>query len=178
MTGQPAYFEAIRRKAASRWDQLERDPELAGPWHQLFKQVQSPRHVLSELLQNADDAGASEALVRIEDQEFIFEHNGEDFVSEHFASLCGFGYSNKRALHTIGFRGIGFKSTFSLGDRVELFTPSLAVHFHRKRFTEPHWVSEHSGTRGRTRIRVEIMYQKRKKELEKNLEGWLTSPVS
>ena len=66
MNGQPAYFEAIRRKAAGRWDQLEQDPDLAGPWHQLFKQVQSPRHILSELLQNADDAGATEASVRIE----------------------------------------------------------------------------------------------------------------
>ena len=54
----PAYFEEIRRRSRSRWDQLEFDPELAAPWHQLFKQVQSPRHVLSELLQNADDAGA------------------------------------------------------------------------------------------------------------------------
>ena len=61
----PAYFEEIRRRSSSRWDQLESDPELAGPWHQLFKQVQSPRHVLSELLQNADDAGATETSVRV-----------------------------------------------------------------------------------------------------------------
>jgi hypothetical protein len=88
-----------------RWDQLEADPELAGPWHQLFKQVQSPRHILSELLQNADDAGASEARVSIENDRFVFEHNGEDFIEAHFASICRFGYSNKRALHTIGFRG-------------------------------------------------------------------------
>ena len=135
MNGQPGYFEPIRQKAARRWDQLEGDPELAGPWHQLFKQVQSPRHVLSELLQNADDAGATEASVWIEDQVFVFEHNGEDFTEEHFGSLCQFGYSNKRALHTIGFRGIGFKSTFSLGDGVELYTPTLAVSFERKRFT-------------------------------------------
>jgi hypothetical protein len=178
MTGQPAYFETIRRKAAGRWDQLEQDPELAGPWHQLFQQVQSPRHILSELLQNADDAGASEATVRIEDQAFIFEHNGEDFAAEHFASLCGFGYSNKRALHTIGFRGIGFKSTFSLGDSVELFTPSLAVRFHRKRFTEPQWLPEHLVTRDRTRVRVEVSDQQRKREVEKNLEEWLKSPIS
>src|SRR5947208_8738527 len=114
---QPAYFENVRGAAARRWEQLEQDPELAGPWHQLFKQVQSPRHVLSELLQNADDAGATQASARIEDQEFIFEHNGEDFDDEQFASLCRFAYSNKRTLHTIGFRGIGFKSVFSLGDR-------------------------------------------------------------
>src|ERR1041384_1708518 len=136
----PSYFERIRGRASERWDQLESDPELAGPWHQLFKQVQSPRHIVSELLQNADDAGATEASVHLANGAFIFEHNGQDFVAEHFASLCAFGYSNKRSLHTIGFRGIGFKSTFSLGDSVELFTPSLAVRFFRQRFTEPHWV--------------------------------------
>ncbi len=178
MSGKPAYFETIRRKAARRWDQLEGDPELAGPWHQLFKQVQSPRHILSELLQNADDAGATEASVRIEDRVFIFEHNGEDFTEEHFASLCRFGYSNKRALHTIGFRGIGFKSTFSLGDRVELFTPSLSIGFHRRRFTEPEWIEPSPDPNGRTRVRVAISDQHRKREVEKNLEEWLKSPVS
>ena len=75
----PAYFEAIRKAAAQRWLQLERDPDLAAPWHQLFKQVQSPRHVVSELLQNADDAGATEATVEIKNGEFVFTHNGEYF---------------------------------------------------------------------------------------------------
>ena len=178
MIAQPAFYETVRQKAARRWDQLEQDPELAGPWHQLFKQVQSPRHILSELLQNADDAGATEASVRIENQTFVFEHNGEDFSDEHFASLCRFGYSNKRALHTIGFRGIGFKSTFSLGDCVKLFTPSLSVYFHRRRFTEPHWLSESIDTLGNTRVVVEISDQHRQREVEKNLEEWLKSPVS
>ena len=81
----PSYFESIRRRASERWDQLERDPELAGPWHQLFRQVQSPRHVVSELLQNADDAGAKSASVRIEDNTFIFEHDGDDFDGNRFA---------------------------------------------------------------------------------------------
>jgi hypothetical protein len=102
----PAYFEEVQRKAACRWDQLEEDPELAAPWHQLFKQVQEPSHVVSELLQNADDAGATEASVRVDHDVFVFEHNGEDFRAADFGSLCTFGYSNKRALHTIGFRGI------------------------------------------------------------------------
>jgi hypothetical protein len=174
----PRYFEEIRSKAANRWDQLERDPELAGPWHQLFRQVQSPRHVLSELLQNADDALATEAKVRIEDGTFSFEHNGEDFSEEHFASLCRFGYSSKRSLHTIGFRGIGFKSTFSLGDRVELATPSLSVGFDRRRFTEPSWSTAGTRRDGRTCISVSIGDQHRQHELERNLEEWLSSPVS
>ena len=97
----PEYFKRIRIDASNRWDQLEGDPELAGPWHQLFRQVQIPRHVVSELLQNADDAGATEATVVINNGEFVFSHNGEDFNEEQFASLCRFGFSNKRTLHTI-----------------------------------------------------------------------------
>lgn len=178
MIEHPAYFEPIRLKAAQRWEQLEQDPELAGPWHVLFKQVQSPRHVLSELLQNADDAGASEASVRTENGVFLFEHNGEDFTAEHFASLCRFGYSNKRMLHTIGFRGIGFKSTFSLGDSVDLVTPTLAVRFDRTRFTEPQWILEETRQDGITCVRVDIRDQARQREVEKNLEEWLKSPLS
>src|SRR6266498_1501054 len=164
MSVQPVYFEPIRMSAAQRWEQLEQDRELAAPWHQLFKQIQSPRHVLSELLQNADDAGATEAAVRIEDHVFIFEHNGEDFTKEHFASLCRFGYSNKRALHTIGFRGMGFKSIFSLGGEVRLFTPTLSVAFRKRRFTEPIWLESNSHNSGRTEVRVPITDSYRKIE--------------
>ena len=178
MNKRPAYFEHIRQRAERRWEQLEQDPDLAGPWHQLFRQVQSPRHVLSELLQNADDAGATEASARIKDQVFIFEHNGEDFTEEHLESLCHFGYSNKRTLHTIGFRGIGFKSTFSLGDRVNLFTPSLSISFHRRRFTEPEWIEPLPVADERTHIHVKISDWRRQQEVEKNLEEWFKSPVS
>src|SRR5688500_11166912 len=129
MAEKPDYFDGIRQGALNRWKQLEQDRELAAPWHHLFKQVQSPRHVLSELLQNADDAGATKVNVQIRSGVFSFIHNGKDFDREDFASLCRFGYSNKRLLRTIGFRGIGFKSTFSLGDTVGLRTPTLTVAF-------------------------------------------------
>lgn len=178
MSVPPPYFEKIRQRASQRWDQLEADPELAAPWHQLFMQVQSPRHVVSELLQNADDAGATMARVNIHDDFFTFDHDGEDFIDEHFASLCRFGYSNKRALHTIGFRGIGFKSTFSIGNPVELLTPSLKVRFSRDRFTEPQWISDPHDTGGFTRIRVRIADINRRRELEKNLNDWFASPIS
>ena len=174
----PAYFESIRRRSAARWDQLESDPDLAAPWHQLFKQVQSPRHVLSELLQNADDAGATEATVFLDDTDFVFSHSGEDFTEDHFASLCRFGYSNKRALHTIGFRGIGFKSVFSLGPTVILRTPSLSVAFDSRRFTEPRWVQAPLPQRRVTEVRVALADEHRRLELERNLNEWLASPLS
>jgi hypothetical protein len=174
----PPYFGDIQRRAQNRWDQLEADPELAAPWHQLFKQVQSPRHVISELLQNADDAGATKASVSIDDGEFLFAHNGDDFESQHFASLCRFGYSNKRALHTIGFRGIGFKSTFSLGNEVRLSSPTLSIAFHRHRFTQPVWVESNGSVPKETSVRVSFEDNLRKAEIAKNLTTWLSSPAS
>jgi hypothetical protein len=144
----------------------------------LFKQVQSPRHVLSELLQNADDANATEAKVRIEHDTFVFEHDGEDFTEEHFASICRFGYSNKRSLHTIGFRGIGFKSIFSLGSNVDLLTPTLAVRFHERRFTEPEWIPGSPGPAGLTRVCVNVADANRLAEVQANFDEWLKSPFS
>src|SRR3989304_2234392 len=178
MTVPPPYFETIRARAAQRWDQLEGDPDLAAPWHQLFQQIQSPRHVLSELLQNADDAGATAASVGIIDGDFFFSHNGEDFSEEHFASLCRFGYSNKRALHTIGFRGIGFKSTFSIGDEVGLFTPTLSVAFRRQRFSEPVWITNVNQETNQTQVRIVIKDNYRRRELESCLDEWVQSPAS
>ncbi|MEI8290676.1 MAG: ATP-binding protein [Verrucomicrobiota bacterium] len=172
----PDYFNRVAATTGGLWEQLK-DPVLAGPWKQLFAQVQSPRHVLSELLQNADDAGAKSASVRVVNNEFVFEHDGEDFNEEQFQSLCRFGYSNKRNLHTIGFRGVGFKSTFSLGDRVRIQTPTLDVYFDRERFTLPVWSTNATGT-ARTRISVRFADKLRERQLRMNFEEWITSPVS
>jgi len=179
MTGRvpPTYFERVQNHARGLWDKLESDPEIAGPWRLLFEQVQSPRHVLSELLQNADDAGASKASVTIHNSLFVFEHDGHDFNEEEFASLCRFACSNKRNLHTIGFRGVGFKSTFSLGDIVEVQTPSLAVSFGKRRFTEPEWKPDAPAC-SVTRIVVQIQDEHREREVGKNLREWVESPAS
>lgn len=173
----PEFFHEIQKRATDRWKQLDADPELAGPWRQLFSQVQSPRHVVSELLQNADDAGAREVRVGIVDGVFTFEHDGADFSDGDFASLCRFGFSNKRSLHTIGFRGIGFKSTFSLGNAVEVLTPSLAVRFERDRFTLPTWMDRAPST-DCTTIRVAIQDRDREAEVRRNLEEWSVSTAS
>jgi len=173
----PPYFSSVRDRSRQRWDQLESDPELAGPWKQLFGQVQSPRHVLSELLQNADDVGARTVRASVRDGRFTFEHDGKDFDEDEFASLCRFGFSNKRKLHTIGFRGVGFKSTFSLGEPVEVLTPSLAVQFHKRRFTEPVWIHD-APPCDVTRIAVKVQDPNRERELRKNLQEWGESPAS
>jgi hypothetical protein len=173
----PNYFNPVAASARKLWEQLDADPVLKGPWRQLFAQVQSPRHVLSELLQNADDAGAKSASVRVVNNEFVFEHDGEDFSEEQFQSLCRFGFSNKRNLHTIGFRGVGFKSTFSLGNFVRIQTQTLDIVFERERFTRPVWSNNATAT-PRTRISVPLADMLRLAQLRKNFEEWATSPAS
>lgn len=173
----PHYFSEIFEQTSKRWNQLEGDPELAAPWKQLFDQVQSPRHVVSELLQNADDVGASEVSTGIENEQFYFQHNGKDFNKDEFSSLCRFGYSNKRKLHTIGFRGIGFKSTFSIGEPVQVFSPTLAVEFYKKRFTLPNWINN-AEFNSQTKVSVPVNDKYSKSELSKNLKEWTLNPVS
>ncbi|MCX8071004.1 MAG: hypothetical protein N3C12_00940 [Candidatus Binatia bacterium] len=121
--------------------------------------------------------GARTVRVQVDSERFLFEHDGHDFKGDEFRSLCSFGYSNKRSLYTIGFRGIGFKSTFSLGDAVEVLTPTLAVRFHKKRFTLPEWVGE-APPSTTTQISVRFSQPEVHQELEKNLREWSTHPVS
>lgn len=173
----PWFFKKIYSEAKALWDELEAKPQISRPWWQLFRQIQSPRHVVSELLQNADDAGAENVWVQLDGDQFVFEHDGRDFTEAEFRSLCNFGLSNKGNLFTIGFRGVGFKSTFSLGDEVVVLTPTLAVRFCEKRFTQPEWV-ESAGESARTRIVVRLTKGQAKTELEKNLKEWGDNPVS
>jgi hypothetical protein len=172
------YFDEVRDEALTVWSVFE-NPHAWGSIKAIFKQVKSPGHVLSELLQNADDAGATEVSVRIEGSLFSFEHNGEDFKKEHFASLCHFNRSNKSTLDTIGFRGMGFKSTFSVGDKVMLTTPSLSVDFHEDKFIVPIW-QEGRPLRddGKTVIEIEIADEKKQEELERSLEKWSENPLA
>lgn len=172
----PEFFARVRAEAATRCDLLARDPVLAAPGLQLFKQIQNPRFVLSELLQNADDVGARSVRSWCEDGVFHFEHDGADFSEVHLVSLCRFGFSNKRHLHTIGFRGLGFKSVFSYGPIVRLQTPTLSLHFDEERFTEPVWdAGGHAYSLTHVSVRFRSAEVGRLAQAE--LERWAASPV-
>lgn len=172
----PSYFEQVRAGAAKVWEAWQ-DPQVGGPAKQLFRQVQSPKHVLSELLQNADDAEAKEARASLEGSRFTFFHDGLDFEQEQFRSLCSFAHSNKRTIHTIGFRGIGFKSTFSLGNAVEVVTPTLSVLFNKERFTYPEWIETTTAARG-TYISVADVSPLIQEALLQNFKQWAEEPFS
>ncbi|NLE74229.1 MAG: hypothetical protein GX604_06345 [Actinobacteria bacterium] len=172
----PAYFDSVRRRCEEDWLLWAQRPWLAGGWQQLFEQVQNPRHVISELLQNADDAGASRVSVTVVDGRFVFAHNGRDFTEEEFSSLCSFAYSNKRSLMTIGFRGVGFKSLFSLGPDVHVRTPTLSCVFHKDMFTLPEWTNRTTSD-GDTRIEVAVKEPAAEEAVGQQLARWADSAL-
>lgn len=135
-------------------------------------------HVISELLQNADDAEATKVRIAYADGILTFQHDGKDFEDDQFRSICSFAVSSKRTFKTTGFRGIGFKSTFSLGDTVHLITPRFQVKFERARFTYPVPLDgEKPDEDYRITIRVPVRETSRR-ELESSLNVWRTAPCS
>jgi hypothetical protein len=63
-------------------------------------------------LQNADDAGASEVIFKVSEQELVVEHNGKPFTSDDVRAISYFG-KGKTDITKIGHFGLGFKSVFA-----------------------------------------------------------------
>jgi len=71
-------------------------------------------HFVFELLQNAEDAGASRILFRLFDDRLEVTHNGRPFNELDVRGVCGVGEGTKTEdLTQIGKFGIGFKSVYA-----------------------------------------------------------------
>ena len=71
-------------------------------------------HFIYEILQNADDYGASEVFFKLLEGRIEIEHNGEPFTEENVKAITYFGKSTSRDdLVKTGRFGVGFKSVFA-----------------------------------------------------------------
>lgn len=87
--------------------------------HRLIAEMYSDTsHFVYELLQNADDAGATEACFDLRSDSLIFGHNSQRvFSAEDVESITTVGSSTKKEdLNKIGKFGAGFKSVFQVTD--------------------------------------------------------------
>lgn len=80
-------------------------------------------HFVYELLQNAEDAGASEIKFIQYPDRLVVVHDGHPFSTENLQGLCDIGKSDKiNDLNQIGEFGVGFKSVFGICEKVQLFS--------------------------------------------------------
>lgn len=77
-------------------------------------------HFVFEILQNADDAGATEVFFEVSDDRLVIEHNGAPFTNENVQAISYFG-KGKTDITKIGHFGLGFKSVFA-------YTASPRIH--------------------------------------------------
>jgi hypothetical protein len=177
LRARPAHFDEAREYADGYWKHVQGHPDTISQTATLFAQVKSTDHVLSELLQNADDTGATEAVADVTSGVFEFTHNGADFDAAQCLAICRFTGSSKRTARSIGFRGIGFRSTFSLGPRVEVLSPTIAIAFEEAKFTFPLWIEGAPAT-SKTHVRVPLSRPELHAALEYAFKPWTTSAAS
>ena len=103
-----ADYEKIREENIARygWDTAVLD---------LLGQLYSERtHFIFELIQNAEDAGATELAFELFADRLELRHDGRPFTEADVRGVCGVGKSGKSGdLTAIGKFGIGFKSVYA-----------------------------------------------------------------
>ena len=88
--------------------------------------------VFIELLQNADDCSSTKILITELNGNIIFANNGRPFDENDVMAICRSGNSNKKRGETIGYRGVGFKSTTYLTDEILIYSDKACFTFSKK----------------------------------------------
>ena len=92
--------------------------------------------IIVELLQNADDAHSSRVHITEKDGNVIFANNGRPFNDADVMAISRSGASEKKRGETIGYRGIGFKSTSFLSSEIIIYSNDTAFSFSKAKTAE------------------------------------------
>lgn len=88
--------------------------------------------IFIELLQNADDCGSKRVYVEKFENDIIFANDGKPFDENDVLSISRSGASSKERGKSIGYRGIGFKSTIYLTDEIIIYSNDTYFTFSKK----------------------------------------------
>jgi len=117
------------------------DNEFRGMVEALTSDLSDPAHLIPELLQNAEDAGATNVRIQLDENKMLFQHDGAKFEAKHVEAICGMCQSTKKnSLDYIGTFGIGFKSTFAVSTEPEIHSGSYSFRFNEEMVIVPEWV--------------------------------------
>lgn len=124
-------FEDVR---ISLLKEASQSPNLLSDLAGLEKYIAESYHNRSfiELLQNADDAGASNFKIIRKNNTLLVANNGRLFDESDLESLCRSAASNKIRGNSIGYRGIGFKSVVGFAKKIHLISGNLNITFSKE----------------------------------------------
>ena len=152
-------IETLKKKLHDRRkiivDALQ-DPAVEGMWTQVVDKYSDQAHFIYEILQNADDAGATSAKFTLEEDRLVFTHNGtrhfsiSDVYNERddkkkgclgdLNAITSVGQSNKIDPAKIGKFGMGFKSVFQYTNTPYIFEPYFKLRI--VEYMVPEWLNE------------------------------------
>ena len=122
-----------------------------------------PSHFVYELLQNAEDEGATEVSFELFKDRLDFYHNGKDFDLEDINGVTGIGISKKKDdLNAIGKFGVGFKSVFAITETPHIFSGKYRIKI--EDFVVPIPVDNHDEKINATLVRLPFNHRKRSPE--------------
>lgn len=111
---------AIAEQVLQRQD---KDGMLRRALERIIQLYTDKSHFVYELLQNAEDCGASKIKFLQYPDKLIVLHDGHPFSMENLQGLCDIGKSDKiNDLNQIGEFGVGFKSVFGICEKVQLYS--------------------------------------------------------
>jgi hypothetical protein len=127
----PADYEKIRAENVARYGWDTAVLELLG-------QLYSERtHFIFELIQNAEDAGATDLTFALFADRLEVRHDGRDFTVADVRAICGVGQGTKSDdLTQIGEFGIGFKAVYAYTDSPRIH--SGAENFRIEKYVRPY----------------------------------------
>lgn len=85
--------------------------------------------ILIELIQNADDCESKRILIQQVGDDFYFANNGKPFDENDVKAICRSGSSFKQRDKSIGYRGIGFKSSTALSTEIIIYSSNTLFTF-------------------------------------------------
>ncbi len=90
-------------------------------------------HFIYELLQNAEDAHATEVYFSLEDKRLTVEHNGRPFNEKDIEAITTIGKgTKKKGDDKIGRFGIGFKAVFAYTENPNIYSDKYAFRIENK----------------------------------------------
>lgn len=78
----------------------------------IINQYNDRTHFIYEILQNAEDAGATRIQFHLEKEKLVIKHDGRPFNEKDIEGVCGIANGTKEDGTRIGHFGIGFKSVY------------------------------------------------------------------